>query len=568
METATISSPTDPVLDADSRLETAIAAAQNGDFAFARAAVRREVEAWPDELRILHRAGVVSRLCGDHAQSLDLLHRALAVAPRFHYTEIEIGNVHDASNEPDEALRWYRQAMRSEPSYPVAYLYAARLERARGESQEALRLMEQLYEYVPDDIAGNLLRAELLRQDNRLAEAADALAAAMSAGCEDPAARLDYLNLLGELGDYRGILNCVDDLAPNPRSAFGRQAITLAGHARLALEVDDIGALFAITNRQRSSRWLSVDQVAERISSAVRDAEPLSLICLNDADARFLALGDAGIRTLLSDDELACIRRLAARDWFGETTEGTQPEALSAMLDEAFAGADILGVDTTTSYQNDLARRGYAGILQRAVTDIADVHEEAAFTAASVASELHRRSPYFAELLSGLSFMGYIGPRPGLTEGLAARHRIPRFLEYLVPASSEEQAETRFNEVLADLIVPRPGALFLVDAGLPGRIYCHRIRQLGGIAIDIGATVEAWDDLDTEPTLSEETDAWMVSDESMDVVETTSDAPGERGATRVVRTRRSLRSWLASIRVFPSAASKAGPTLRDTLRTS
>jgi hypothetical protein len=45
---------------------------------------------------------------------------------------------------------------------------------------------------------------------------------------------------------------------------------------------------------------------------------------------------------------------------------------------------------------------------------------------------------------------------------------------------------------MAEISVPFPGACYLIGAGLLGKIYADRIRQLGGIAIDIGALVDGW----------------------------------------------------------------------------
>ena len=40
--------------------------------------------------------------------------------------------------------------------------------------------------------------------------------------------------------------------------------------------------------------------------------------------------------------------------------------------------------------------------------------------------------------------------------------------------------------------VPYQGAIFLVGAGVLGKIYCDVIKEKGGIAIDIGAIFDAW----------------------------------------------------------------------------
>ena len=54
-----------------------------------------------------------------------------------------------------------------------------------------------------------------------------------------------------------------------------------------------------------------------------------------------------------------------------------------------------------------------------------------------------------------------------------------------------------FNETIRSLRVRHQGQLFLVGGGILGKIYCHRIKKLGGIAIDIGAVCDAWVDFPT-----------------------------------------------------------------------
>lgn len=42
-----------------------------------------------------------------------------------------------------------------------------------------------------------------------------------------------------------------------------------------------------------------------------------------------------------------------------------------------------------------------------------------------------------------------------------------------------------------------PGVLVLVGAGIMGKIFCSRIRELGGVALDVGSLFDAWDGLNT-----------------------------------------------------------------------
>jgi hypothetical protein len=59
----------------------------------------------------------------------------------------------------------------------------------------------------------------------------------------------------------------------------------------------------------------------------------------------------------------------------------------------------------------------------------------------------------------------------------------------------------RFDAILNDelprLLADAPGLVVLVGAGILGKIYCHRIKQLGGIAIDVGSMMDVWAGLKT-----------------------------------------------------------------------
>jgi len=49
-----------------------------------------------------------------------------------------------------------------------------------------------------------------------------------------------------------------------------------------------------------------------------------------------------------------------------------------------------------------------------------------------------------------------------------------------------------FDRTMQALQVAYRGQLFLVGAGICGKVYCHRVRDLGGVGLDIGAVCDAW----------------------------------------------------------------------------
>jgi hypothetical protein len=51
---------------------------------------------------------------------------------------------------------------------------------------------------------------------------------------------------------------------------------------------------------------------------------------------------------------------------------------------------------------------------------------------------------------------------------------------------------TRYDQMRAELSGFAPGTLALVGAGIPGKVYCHWLKEAGCVALDVGATFDAW----------------------------------------------------------------------------
>jgi hypothetical protein len=76
-------------------------------------------------------------------------------------------------------------------------------------------------------------------------------------------------------------------------------------------------------------------------------------------------------------------------------------------------------------------------------------------------------------------------------------------IEYLIPHDYNMQTPfdpqpttihypEEFNTILSNINVSSPGEVFLVSAGVLSPIYCEAIKQQGGIALDIGETLNLW----------------------------------------------------------------------------
>jgi hypothetical protein len=204
--------------------------------------------------------------------------------------------------------------------------------------------------------------------------------------------------------------------------------------------------------------------------------------------------------------------------WFGQDIDATEPESLHALgkqLDRAIRNADLLGVTTRARLAGDATHYGFCAALETYLDSLLADQTDATFTDALAPAALNRQDPFLGSLLRGLDFLGVVSPHPDLADRLRQHLQIGAVASYDIPGETRlaRTAEARnrgthfpqaFEQTLAALTVPRPGAVFLVAGGLLGKIYCDRIRELGGIALDIGALADAWVGLNARGRLLED----------------------------------------------------------------
>ena len=505
-------------MDANRHLDGALAAALAGDNVEAlRLFAAVQIKAFSHEPHLMHKAGTVLRLTGNTGPALVLLRRALCLQ------NTEIAVLLASRGDTPAARRHYRHAIDACPDDPAAYLAAAKLEHDTGQSWAGLLLLEALYERLPQYDEGNRVRTESLRF-----HAAHPEIARLPSPTDDGADQMHFRHMraLTEIADYRGALAHADSLHPPPGTFLAFHKTVFAGHAKLALAAGSAEASTRARALENTSVWLNAPKLIEHLRGAIQRREALSLVRLGDGEARFLALGDPWARQYVSAYEARCMVDVIWRNWFGqalETVPAAELDSLSAMFAEAMARATILGVSTARRYDMDTFHRGYLALLERAVDAVMAARGDLLVTDAFANIHLHRQSPFYVAFLTGLDFVGVIGPHPGLAARLARYHGIPAFQEILVPGEARLPDEAqgratgrhfpdRFRQVMDEVRVPEAGAVFLIAAGLLGKIYGERIRALGGIAIDIGSIADAWMGFGTRPGLYTPPEAWILPD--------------------------------------------------------
>jgi tetratricopeptide (TPR) repeat protein len=465
------------------------------------------------DVNVQHRAGVIYRAVGQPNAALMHFQKALSLFPNFHFTLIELGTTLLELKQIDAARETWEQAINSMPDYPISYLFLSRLELANGKSYAALEVLRRGRNHAQAnlDLLSELAEREVYHGDRKAA--AEALAHIISAGLATSSIHVRYMTLMCEIGDYVGVVKHRGGVEFEQGTPDCFLADLLSGQSRIALDYNYNALVEGARFRQNSSRWADVGTLRANLKSAIHDRRAFSMIRVGDGEARFLAYLDPEIKMLLSTAEQHAIGQTIWWNWFGaEIREvGAQDIVqLANQLSLSVRNADMIGVTTVARLERDHYHRGYLAYLDCYATTLLN-HDPAIMAFDALGNNaLHEADPFLAGLLGEQDWIGFICPHPNLAERLARHVGISAHSTTLIPGEmrlpdreglsrGSDHFPNRFEGILKALTIPYPGAVVLVAAGLLGKIYCNRVKELGGIAIDIGSVADAWAGYETRP---------------------------------------------------------------------
>ena len=273
--------------------------------------------------------------------------------------------------------------------------------------------------------------------------------------------------------------------------------------ARLTAQLDRDQALSSLRDLEASPRWLDAEATLAALATAVAEATPFAAIRLDIAQAWLVALCSPNAQRLLRPEERLAARDQVWTDWFGQSSRQTDAAELAALdrsLLDAVSRADLIMVPDSGDMAREHRHFGFIAETHRLLRASSD----AMFAGTHAAVQMHQATPYLRRLLVGLPFLGFIGPYPSMARKLAHFSGVSETAFIRVPASGtppfpEDAPDASgflaegHTQALAEIVVPFPGALFLVSAPGPlGAIYAARIKQQGGIALDIGPLATDW----------------------------------------------------------------------------
>ena len=254
----------------------------------------------------------------------------------------------------------------------------------------------------------------------------------------------------------------------------------------------------------------------EAVRTAVSRREPFSLIRIGDGEAVALSIDDG---SWLYDLEYL------HSHWGAERVALADALSVKSDLAAAARGADIVGVrddivdvnlppglldlplvDIAAFVRsnfhlrsNEAARLGNAGarrlaLVHRVMSGF-DWSPEQRFCSAWIHWEL-LASMALNEILEEVPRVGLVTSRPELTAIISQRYDVQvttitvpdKFVNVPVPGA---HVPDRYREIRSEFRFPE-GTPVLVGAGIPGKVYCQWLKELGCVAIDVGAVLDAW----------------------------------------------------------------------------
>ena len=246
-------------------------------------------------------------------------------------------------------------------------------------------------------------------------------------------------------------------------------------------------------------------EIEGEIAGALDSGSPYALIRLGDGEGSSLPF-PVEEETRFTSLYARC-RRSFMTEFFGDGLDPDSPDfvRLRQQLREAVGEADCLGIPyqgwVDVAYRsNDM--RGVPTLVNclRAVDGL--VPRPGRTVCSQLIGYDLLIQGILDRLLAGRREVGLVSRHEALPDCLRERYGIATVHYHAVPAESIQGVATggqgahfprRYVELCSELEAsPRPGVLYLVAAGLLGKMYCLSLRKAGAVAVDIGSTADYW----------------------------------------------------------------------------
>jgi len=231
--------------------------------------------------------------------------------------------------------------------------------------------------------------------------------------------------------------------------------------------------------------------------------QPTSCIRLGDGEGDILGVGDPQYGEMT----MVAAQRTVLRQ-FGVQLPMSELLTLRQLLSASVAAADVVGIPMLSRIRGVFRRiqepnvdiRGSCGTINAVRCTVPLIRNSPKMPIITDCFFHRFLLPYFAEIIGSRECLGLVSCHAELPEKLVHHFSVAKIDFYQIPDEfmnhhqipEKPHYRQRFDEVISTLRLREPGQIFLVAAGVLGKIYCHRVKVLGGIAIDIGSMADVW----------------------------------------------------------------------------
>lgn len=271
----------------------------------------------------------------------------------------------------------------------------------------------------------------------------------------------------------------------------------------------------------------SIPKVADAIEKAVAEQGGFSAIRMNDGEGNVLAFNSVFYPESAREYSL---NKIFDMMFYGDQRAYESREAVRSLLIESVSSADIIGIPPRKRALNSLGSeqlyddlRGQSGSHQVAIElaklsmeDEVDLAEKL-LVSGHFSREINDRYP---SIFAGRRYASFIGCHRDLPELIRDRFGFHHVKFYELPNQPSNvglrdfKGDFHFSDVFPrlknEIEIREPGEIFLVAAGLLGKSYCTRVKERGGVAIDIGSLADAWCGVPARPYIRKSPDKYSL----------------------------------------------------------
>ncbi len=388
------------------------------------------------------------------------------------------------SGNLDDAETVFEQLMQTYPAVPFGWQEMGVLQVKRGDALKAMGYFKRAVEIEPNDILTLCHFAIHLQEMGRTDEAHTALDAFKPTSQRDKvkvAAMRDFLSYLDAFPKWDGV--------------------------DLANEIE------------HSPSFINVRLVEDRIWAAINERKPFSLIRLGDGEGAWIDMGPdddqafAGLYAMNRSDILKL--------WFGNDSllDDALFNAMRATFMSAIHNADLIGFPYSLRMVMEYDSKSVRGapscnnIIRWAAEQLG--HNDVEFCSNDMHIELHDAG-FFKKLFASPTPIGIITCHAQLPYKLASDAGANVVQAELIPEEKgfskvigqngmdEAHFPSVFRRVMQNLGEhSQQGVVWLIAAGYLGKLYCGKVREMGGVALDVGSLSDGWIGKITRPTLAD-----------------------------------------------------------------